>query len=86
VKILDHKNIRLKIWERGVGETLASGTGACAATVAGVLNNKLDRKVKAKFDHGELQIEWNEENDHLFMIGPAVEIFSGTFNYKETPG
>ncbi len=81
VKIVNRKNIRLKIWERGVGETLASGTGACAATVTGVLNNKLDPKVKAQFDHGQLQIEWNEENDHLFMIGPAVEIFSGTFNY-----
>jgi diaminopimelate epimerase len=86
VKTLGHKNIRLKIWERGAGETLASGTGACAATVAGVLNNKLDRKVKAKFDHGELQIEWSEQNDHLFMIGPAVETFSGIFNYIRSAG
>jgi diaminopimelate epimerase len=81
VKILNRKSIRLKIWERGAGETLASGTGACAATVAGVLNNKLDPKVKAEFDFGELQIEWNEENGHLYMIGPAVETFSGVFNY-----
>lgn len=86
VKILSSKNIRLKIWERGVGETLASGTGACAATVVGVLNNKLERKVKAEFDHGELQIEWSEENDHLFMIGPAVETFSGVFNYIKNAG
>jgi diaminopimelate epimerase len=85
-KILNRKNVRLKIWERGVGETKASGTGACAATVAGVLNNRLDRKVKAKFDHGELQIEWSEENDHLFMIGPAVETFSGVFNYTKNGG
>jgi diaminopimelate epimerase len=84
VKILSPKKIRLKIWERGVGETLASGTGACAATVAGVLNNKLERKLKAEFDHGELQIEWNAENDHLYMIGPAEETFSGTFNYIRT--
>ena len=80
-KILNRRNIRLKIWERGVGETLASGTGACAATVTGVLNNKLDPKVRAQFDHGELYVEWNEENDHLYMIGPAVEIFSGMFEY-----
>jgi len=86
VKIFSPKNIRLKIWERGAGETLASGTGACAATVAGVLNNKLDPKVKAKFDHGELHVEWNEENNHLFMIGPAVETFSGTFNYIKSAG
>jgi diaminopimelate epimerase len=84
VKILSPKKIRLKIWERGVGETKASGTGACAATVAGVLNNKLERKLKAEFDHGELQIEWDEKNDHLYMIGPAVESFSGTFEYIKT--
>jgi diaminopimelate epimerase len=81
VKILSPKSIRLKIWERGVGETKASGTGACAATVAGVLDKKLDRKVRAEFDYGELQIEWDGENDHLYMTGPAVETFSGTFNY-----
>lgn len=86
VKILSPKRIRLKIWERGVGETLSSGTGACAATVAGVLNNKLERKVEAEFDHGELQIEWNEKNGHLFMIGPAVETFSGVFNYIKSAG
>jgi diaminopimelate epimerase len=86
VKILGPRNIRLKIWERWAGATLASGTGACAATVAGVLNNRLDRKVKAEFDYGELQIEWSEENDHLFMIGPAVETFSGVFNYIKNAG
>ncbi len=85
-KILNRKSVRLKIWERGAGETLASGTGACAATVAGVMNNKLDRKVKAEFDHGKLQIEWDEENDRLFMIGPAVETFSGVFNYIKNAG
>jgi diaminopimelate epimerase len=85
VKILSPKKIQLKIWERGVGETKASGTGACAATVAGVLNNKLERKLKAGFDHGELQIEWNAENDHLYMTGPAVEVFSGIFDYLKTP-
>jgi diaminopimelate epimerase len=81
VKILSPRNIRLKIWERGVGETQASGTGACAATVAGVLNHKLERKLKAEFDQGELQIEWDAENNHLYMIGPAVETFSGIFDY-----
>jgi diaminopimelate epimerase len=85
VKILSPRNIRLKIWERGVGETKASGTGACAATVAGVLNDKLERKLKAEFDHGELQIEWNAENDHLYMTGPAVETFSGVFEYESSP-
>ena len=54
--------------------------------MAGVLNNKLERKVRAEFDYGELQIEWNEKDDHLYMIGPAVETFSGTFTYIKNTG
>ena len=80
-KILNPGRIRLKIWERGVGETLASGTGASAATVAGVLNNKLKRKVTALFDKGELMIEWSEKNDHLYITGPATSVFSGIYDY-----
>jgi len=82
VKVLNKGRIQLKIWERGVGETLASGTGASAATVAGVLNHKLDRKVKAIFDKGELTIEWKKENDHLYITGPAISVFSGTYDYR----
>ena len=81
VKILSPKKIRLKIWERGAGETLASGTGASAATVAGVLTKKLDRKVTALFDKGELMIEWKEKNSHLYMTGPATSVFSGVYDY-----
>jgi diaminopimelate epimerase len=81
-KILSSSRIRLKIWERGVGETLASGTGASAATVAGVLNRKLKRKVIALFDKGELRIEWNERNDHLCITGPATSVFSGVYDYS----
>lgn len=82
VKILNPEKIQLKIWERGVGETLASGTGASAATVAGVLNKKLNRKVAALFDKGELMIEWNEKNDHLYITGPATSVFSGVYDYS----
>lgn len=82
VKILNPGRIRLKIWERGVGETLASGTGACAATVAGVLNKKLRRKVTALFDKGELKIEWNQQDDHLYITGPASSVFSGVYEYS----
>ncbi|MGB2982062.1 MAG: diaminopimelate epimerase, partial [Candidatus Zixiibacteriota bacterium] len=71
----------LKIWERGAGETLASGTGASAATVAGVLAKKLNRGVTALFDKGELFIEWNDRDDHLYMTGPATSVFSGVYNY-----
>ncbi len=82
IKVLSKRRIRLKIWERGVGETLASGTGASAATVAGVLNHKLERTVKAIFDKGELNIEWRKEDDHLYITGPAISVFSGTYDYK----
>ena len=81
VKILSPRRIRLKIWERGAGETLASGTGASAATVAGVLTGRLERKVTAFFDRGKLLIEWNEKDDHLYMTGPATKVFSGEYDY-----
>jgi diaminopimelate epimerase len=82
VKVLAPNRIRLKIWERGVGETLASGTGASAAIVAGVLTGKLKRKVRAHFDKGELKIEWRKSDGHLYMTGPATRVFSGTYEYK----
>jgi diaminopimelate epimerase len=82
VKILSPKKIRLKIWERGAGETLASGTGASAATVAGVLTERLNRKVTAWFDKGKLMIEWNEKDNHLYMTGPASLVFSGVYDYR----
>jgi diaminopimelate epimerase len=82
VKILNPRRIRLKIWERGVGETLASGTGASAATVAGVLNKKLKRNITALFDKGELIIEWIEKDDHLCITGPASSVFSGVYDYR----
>ena len=82
VKVINKRKIQLKVWERGVGETLASGTGASAATVAGILNHKLDRQVTAIFDKGELTIEWKEDNDHLYITGPAISVFSGVYNYS----
>jgi len=82
-RILSPGRIKLKIWERAAGETLASGTGASAATVAGVLARKLNRRVKASFDNrGELLIEWNEESDRLYMTGPATSVFSGSYDYR----
>jgi diaminopimelate epimerase len=82
VKVLNKRRIQLKIWERGVGETLASGTGASAAVVAGILNHQLDRKVTAIFDKGELAIEWKKENDHLYITGPAISVFSGLYSFR----
>ena len=81
-RILSPGRIKLKIWERAAGETLASGTGASAATVAGVLAKKLNRRVRACFDNrGELLIEWDDENDRLYMTGPATSVFSGVYVY-----
>ncbi|UCB51753.1 MAG: diaminopimelate epimerase [Candidatus Zixiibacteriota bacterium] len=81
-KVLSPNRIGLKIWERGAGETLASGTGASAATVAGVLAQKLNRRVTALFDRGKLLIEWSEKDDHLYMTGPATSVFSGIYDYR----
>lgn len=82
VKVLGLNKAKLKIWERGVGETLASGTGASAATVAGVLTKRLKRKVTALFDKGSLEIEWRESDGHLYMTGPATHVFSGKYEYS----
>lgn len=63
--------IRLKVWERGVGMTLACGTGACAAVVAAVRQKRTDRKVEVEVDGGTLFIEWREDDDHVIMTGPV---------------
>ena len=68
---------RIKIWERGAGETLACGTGACASTVASVLNGYTERKVVVELLGGELEVEWNEEDSHVYMTGPATTVFRG---------
>ncbi len=78
VQILDPKNIRMRVWERGAGETMACGTGACGATVASILNKKTERKIMVHLNGGKLEIEWNEDDDHVFMTGPATTVFEGT--------
>jgi diaminopimelate epimerase len=67
----------MRVWERGSGETLACGTGACAVTVAGVLTGQLDRKATIHLPGGDLQIEWLESNNHVTMTGPARLVFEG---------
>ena len=66
----------MRVWERGAGETLACGTGACATLVAAVLNEKTDQKVRIELLGGNLEIEWKEDN-HIYMTGPAVTVFKG---------
>lgn len=77
VEVLSRAAVRQRTWERGSGETLACGTGASAVCVAGVLTNKTDRNVTVHLLGGDLQLEWNEEDNHVYMTGPATEVFSG---------
>ncbi|MCI8291697.1 MAG: diaminopimelate epimerase [Clostridia bacterium] len=81
IKIEDRQHIKMRVWERGTGETLACGTGACSCVIAGVLNGIVDRNVMVKLLGGCLQIEWKEDN-HVYMTGPAVIVFEGEL-YKE---
>lgn len=77
VNIISRNEIRVRHWERGAGETLACGTGACACVVAGVLGNKLERVVTVHVPGGDLKIRWDEKTNHVFMQGPAETVYSG---------
>jgi diaminopimelate epimerase len=70
-------DVTLRVWERGSGETLACGSGACAVVVAGVLTKRTQRRITAHLPGGDLQLEWLETDNHVYMTGPAVEVFSG---------
>lgn len=78
VQVLDRETIEMRVWERGSGETLACGTGACAAAVASILNGMAERKVTVKLLGGDLLVEWEEETGKVYMTGPAVTVFEGT--------
>lgn len=77
IEPIDGQSIKMRVWERGSGETLACGTGACAALVASVLNGKCDRRAKLLLLGGTLDIEWNESDNHVYMTGPAEFVFDG---------
>ena len=72
--------IRQRTWERGVGETLACGSGACAAAVVSMLRDLVDRTVRVELRGGELEIRWENAESSVFMTGPAAEVFSGEFH------
>lgn len=84
VEVIDRGTIRMRVWERGAGETLACGTGACASVVASVLNGMTDRHVKVLVRGGELEIVWDSAEDHLFMTGDAHIVFTGEYFEQET--
>lgn len=78
VQIVSRSLIRQRTWERGTGETLACGSGACAVAVTCMLRDRVDRSVTVELRGGELLIEWESNDAHVFMTGPAAEVFSGT--------
>ncbi len=78
VEIINRQEVRMRVWERGVGETLACGTGACATAVACVLNGKTDRDITIHLKGGKLQLFW-AANNHVFMTGPAQKVFAGRY-------
>ena len=77
VNVLDEKTLKMRVWERGAGETLACGTGACGVAVAAILNNYTQRKVTVKLLGGDLEIEWNKEDNHVYMTGPSTTVYEG---------
>lgn len=77
VEVFSPAEVNVRVWERGSGETLACGTGACAVCVAGALTGRTGRKILAHLPGGDLELEWSEANNHVFLTGPAEEVFSG---------
>ena len=77
VRVLEPDDVTVRVWERGSGETLACGTGACAVAVAGVLTGRTRRRLVVRLPGGDLQLHWSEADNHVYMTGPAVEVFSG---------
>ena len=79
VKVLDRHTVSMRVWERGSGETLACGTGACAVAVACILGGYTENKVTVKLLGGDLLIEWDREQNKIYMTGPAEVVFDGVW-------
>jgi len=79
VQVLSPTHLKMKVWERGAGPTLACGTGACALAVAAVLTGKAERSCKVTLPGGDLHIEWRESNNRIYMTGGAEQVFSGAY-------
>lgn len=77
VQVVDKSHVKMRVWERGTGETLACGTGCCATTVACILNGLTDEEVTVKVLGGEIIVKWDRENNLIYMTGPAVTTFEG---------
>jgi diaminopimelate epimerase len=82
VQVIDAVTVRVRVWERGVGETLACGTGACAAAVASAVGGRTGRTITVELPGGDLAIEWGED-DHVYMTGSAAVSFTGSIELGE---
>jgi diaminopimelate epimerase len=82
VQVKGPDEITMRTWERGSGVTLACGTGACAVAVAGVLTGRTQRRITAHLPGGDLQLHWSEQDNRVYMTGPAVEVFSGEWQFQ----
>jgi diaminopimelate epimerase len=79
IQVVNRNYLKMRVWERGAGITLACGTGACASLVAGVLTLKCDRIATIELPGGPLEIEWSEADDRIYMTGPAERVFTGKY-------
>lgn len=80
VKVIDRTHVKMRVWERGSGETLACGTGACAVSVACILNGLTEEDVTVSLLGGDLQIQWERKENIVYMTGPAEVVFEGEWN------
>lgn len=78
-QVMDRTHVRMRVWERGTGLTMACGTGACATLVAGVLNGLTDAQAEIQLDGGLLDVEWNQADHHIYMTGPAAFVYDGVW-------
>jgi diaminopimelate epimerase len=83
VQVIDRQNLRMRVWERGAGETMACGTGACAALAAAVITGRCDRSATVHLNGGDLAIEWDNSDNTIMMTGPATFVFDGWIEIDE---
>ena len=83
VQVIDRTHLKMRVWERGSGETLACGTGACATAVAAILNDFVDDEVTVSLLGGDLKIRWDRQENLVFMTGPATTVFEGKYTSLE---
>jgi len=81
VEVIDDSHIKMRVWERGTGETLACGTGCCATAVSCILNGRSKREVEIQVLGGKINVKWDESDGHVYMTGPATTVFDGIIEY-----